>query len=247
LPRGPAARVSYGSNWEYRPQWRPGGRWVTFLTETTFAMRRADGTGGDSILWAGRADEGLVTPDGRWAVLRVGSTSSAAGGRDVYVLQLGVDSVPKPLLTGPYDEMAIALSPDGRWLAYGSDETGRLEVFVRPFPNVGDGKEQVSDAGGTGPLWSRDGRELFYLRRDNAMMAVPVGSDGSPRVGESRILFQVRSPLLAGLSSERYTPWDVGRDGRFIMVRAVGRDSKATRSLVVVENGLEEVKAMMRR
>ncbi len=247
LPRGPASLLTHGASPDRRPRWTPDGRWVTFLTDTTFAMRRADGTGTDSILWKGKADEGLLSPDGQWILLRRGAASAAMGGRDVYALHVGEDSVPQPLLAQPYDEMAIALSPDGRSLAYQSNETGRLEVFVRPFPDVGAGKVQVSSAGGTGPLWARDGRELYYLRGDKTMMAVPVAEDGTPEVGETTALFKLaQATRIDVLSADYYTPWDVAADGRFIMIRAVDTDA-GPRTLIVAENWLQEVKPQLRR
>ena len=245
LPRGPVSRVTYGAGPDRRPHWRPDGRWVTFLTDTSFSMRRADGTGRDSILWAGRADEGLVSHDGRWIVLRRGATSAAAGGRDLYVIRIGEDAAPRPLLATPYDELSMRLSPDDRWIAYQSDETGRPEVFVRPFPDATSGKVQVSSDGGTGPLWSRDGRELFYLRQDEMMMAVPVSADGTVRVAEQRELFR-RTGALTALNAWYYTPWDVAADGRFIMTRSIASDDNLGATLVVIEHWLDEVRAMVR-
>jgi serine/threonine-protein kinase len=93
--------------------------------------------------------------DGRWLLSRTGGTINQIGGRDILGQRLGVDSAPTPLVASTtFDEAAIALSPDGRWLAYESNETGRLEVFVRPFPNTGAAKWQVSTSGG----WPRSGR-----------------------------------------------------------------------------------------
>jgi eukaryotic-like serine/threonine-protein kinase len=241
LPRGPLSRVTFGASADRRPRWRPDGRRVTFLTDTSFALRRADGAGNDSVLWRGRADEGILSDDGRWILLRMGATSAASGGRDIFVMRVGEDTLPRPLIASPYDEMAMRLSPDARWLAYQSDETGRREVFVRPFPNVNDGKVQVSSDGGTGPLWSRDGRELFYLRRDEMMMAVPVDPGGTVRLDAQRELFR-RSGPLAHLNAFYYTPWDITRDGRFIMTRSVDGGEPAAETLVVVENWLTEVR-----
>jgi serine/threonine-protein kinase len=246
LPRGPVSRVTYGQSPERRPHWRPDGRWITFATDSSFSMRRADGTGGDSVLFAGRVDEGLLSADGRWIVLRRGAVAASAGGRDVFVLRVGEDSAPRPLLASPYDEMAIALSPDGRWLAYQSDETGRREVFVRPFPDVNAGKVQVSSDGGSGPLWSRDGRTLFYLRQDEVMMAVPADAVGSLELSRQRELFR-RDGALATLNSQYYTPWDVAADGRFLMTRLVSAMEEQPVILVVVEHWLGEVRGMLQR
>jgi serine/threonine-protein kinase len=246
LPRGPAARVTYSGVSDARPRWRSDGRSVTFISDSVFAERRADGTGSDSVLRYGIFDEGLVSPDGRWMVFRMGATASTAGGRDIYGLRPGVDTAPVPLVVTPYDEMAIALSPDGRWLAYQSDETGRIEVFVRPFPNTGDAKVRVSSDGGTGPVWARDGRELFYLRGDNTMMAATVTAEPALRVGEPVPLFRLPAHL-AELDAQWYTPWDIGPDGRFLMVRSAEGGRRNATPLIVVENWLEELKIKMRR
>ena len=245
LPRGAASVLTPGGG-AWRPRWTGDGRWVTFLTDTTFSMRRADGAGADSVLWRGGADEGLVSADGRWLLLRRGAVSSAAGGRDIYAMRLGVDSVPRPLLAEPYDEMAMALSPDGHWLAYQSNETGRVEIFVRPFPGVDSGKVPVSSQGGTGPLWARDGSALYYLRSDNNMMEVPVGRDGTLDVGHARALFPLPTGV-SGVPADYYTPWDIAADGRFIMAVLADADASGVGALQVVENGLSEVKAMLRK
>jgi serine/threonine-protein kinase len=246
LPRGPATRVTFSPDAEFRPRWSPDGRSLTFVSGAGLILRRADGTGRDSVLVHGRLDEGLVSPDGRWAVYRQGASSAASGGRDIFGIRLGVDSVPAPLLATPYDEMAVALSPDGRWMAYQSDESGRLEVFIRPFPNTGDQKVQVSSAGGTGPVWARTGRELFYIRADGTLMAVPVLAGPGLQVGEPNPLFKLPEDLLH-LNSQFYSAWDVGPDGRFILAKALGNGAGSTPPLIVVENWFEELRRRMGR
>ena len=246
LPRGPATRVTFGADPESRPRWTPDGRSLTFVTPNGLVMRRADGTGRDSQLIRFSVDEGVTSPDGSWVVFRRGATSAASGGRDILGLRLGVDTVPVPILATPYDEMALALSPDGRWMAYQSDESGRLEVFIRPFPNTGDQKVQVSSEGGTAPVWTRNGRELFYLRDDRTMMAVPVISDPTLRLGEPQELFRLPDEL-SYLDTQFYSPWDVAPDGRFIMARALDAGPRDTQPLIVVENWLEEVKGKVQR
>jgi len=168
----------------------------------------------------------------------------AAGGRDITGFRPGIDSAPGPVVVTPFDEEAIALSSDGHWLAYQSDETGRTEVYVRPFPETGRGKWQVSNGGGVAPLWSRDGRELFYLNRENDMMAVPIITSPSFRIGEPHVLFRLDEELLTGIEVDYYTPWDVTQDGRFLMAQVVGDAAGGSISTVmVVENWLEELKA----
>ncbi|HSA55391.1 MAG TPA: protein kinase [Gemmatimonadaceae bacterium] len=246
LPRGAATRLTFGAESDARPRWTSDGRAVTFVTTAGIFMRRADGAGSDSLLWSGLADEAAFSRDREWLVLRRGASSASAGGRDIFGIRRGADGALTPLIVTPYDESAFALSPDGRWIAYHSDETGQPEVFVRPFPNTNDAKEQISTGGGRAPLWSRDGRELFYLRADHTMMAVPVAAGAEWQRSEPRALFQLRS-ALAQLEPSYYAPWDIAPDGRFIFARSLegGRDRRAP--LIVIENWMEEVKAKVPR
>jgi serine/threonine-protein kinase len=246
LPRGPATRLTFGAESEARPRWTKDGRSVTFVTREGIFLRRADGSGSDSLIWRGLSDEAALSADGQWLLLRRGATSASAGGRDIFGIRTGgADTAQVPLVVTRYDESAFALSPDGRWIAYHSDETGRPEVFVRPFPNTTDAKEQISSGGGRAPLWSRDGRTIFYLRADSAMMAVPVAAGPVWRIGEPEALFRLRAPL-AVLDPTFYTPWDIGPDGRFIFARSVEGARNRGAPLIVVENWIEDVKAKMR-
>ncbi|HWH04456.1 MAG TPA: protein kinase [Gemmatimonadales bacterium] len=253
LPRGPLSRVSFGGA-SFRPRWAPEPGWVTFISQEGLVMRRADGTGSDSILRHGGFDEGAVSPDRHWLVVRRGAVGPVSGGRDIYGVKLGGDTAFVPLVATPYDEMAFAISPDGHWLAYQSDETGRLEVFVRPFPNTNAGKWQVSTEGGTGALWAKNGKELFYVRTaDTAMVSVPVTSGATISFGATRELFRLPHTLAASVSaalvatsSRYYTPWDVAPDGRFIMTRAMGSREAQQSPLIVVENWVDEVRRKMK-
>ena len=190
--------------------------------------------------------EAVLSPDAQWLLMRQGG-NVGAGGRDILGVRLGRDTVPVPVVRTRYDEDAIALSPDGRWLAYQSDETGTVEVFIRPFPNTDAGKWQVSSGGGTAPLWSRDGRELFYLSSGNDMMSVRVGAGATLTPGQPTVLFHV-PPDLLDVETIYYTPWDVAPDGRFLMARRVDRGpGAAAQTYVVVENFPAELKARLRR
>jgi hypothetical protein len=117
---------------------------------------------------------------------------------------------------------------------------------VRPFPNTDGGKKQVSSGGGVAPLWSRDGKELFYLSGSNNMMAARVATEATIDTDEPVALFHVGDDLL-GAESLYHTPWDVGRDGRFLMARLISGGPGDVESLVVVENWLQELKAKVRK
>jgi serine/threonine-protein kinase len=248
LPNGAAYRITFDPFSDSRPRWRSDGRFLTFRSDRTpsgLYQRLADGAGADSLLVAGIVDEGMVTTDDRWIVLRQGSVGQVSGGRNITTLRIGTDTAPRPLLATEFDEMAMAISPDGRWMAYQSDETGRTEVFVRPFPDTETAKRQVSSGGGHAPLWSRDGRELFYLSSTNHMMAAPVTRGELLEIGVPEVLFRVRPELLRA-EFLYYTPWDVAADGRFIMARLVSGDLNQGGALVVVENWFEELKAKVK-
>ncbi len=195
LDRGPASRITFDSSGDMRPRWMPDGHTVTYLSRRGGAglalyRRNADGTGAEALKLkvSGSIWEAVWSRDGKWLVF---GTGTAGGNRDVYAMRLGMDSVPRPLLATPAQERAVALSPDGRWLAYMSDESGRDEVYVRPFPNVDDGKWQVSLTGGGQPLWARSGREIFYRSAANQMMVAQVSASPRFSVANRHVLFSI--------------------------------------------------------
>ncbi|HEV8357324.1 MAG TPA: protein kinase [Gemmatimonadales bacterium] len=247
LPKGAAYRVTFDPQSDMRPRWTADGRFISFVRGTGgFYLHRADGSGTDSLIAGTRGivDEGVVSPDNQWLLLREGSVGQVAGGRNITGIRIGKDTAAVPVLATDFDEEAIALSPDGKRMAYQSDETGRTEVFVRPFPNTDAGKTQVSSGGGLAPLWSRDGKELFYLRADKNMMAARAIPGATIGFTEPAVLFHVPDELLAA-EALYYTPWDVARDGRFLMARLLGGDSGQSAALVVVENWVEELRAKL--
>jgi eukaryotic-like serine/threonine-protein kinase len=245
LPDGPLHKVTNDSAPAYRPHWTADGRDVTFVggnQSPGFFMHRADGVGDDSLLVRGFFDEGLIVPGGKWYVLRTGHVGPGVGGRHMLEFRPGADSGPVPLITAgkAHDIEAAAVSPDGRWIAYNSNESGQLQVYVRPFSEVNAAKWQVSRAGGVAPLWSRDGARLFYLRADGTMMTVRVTPGASPPLGDPVPMFVL--PVGVDAPNGNYTPWDVAPDGRFIMARAVAAEPIAPRAIVVVENWLQHWK-----
>jgi len=160
---------------------------------------------------------------------------SSSTGSDIWVLPMEGDRKPKPFLQTRFSERTPKLSPDGRWMAYSSNESGRFEVYVQPFPGPG-GKWLVSGDGGGEPVWARSGRELFY-RNGDKMMAVEVATEGSFSVGKTQLLFEGVYLSLSGLTS-----FDVTPDGRrFVMIRHDEPALPATQ-LNVVLNWFEELR-----
>jgi eukaryotic-like serine/threonine-protein kinase len=243
LPTGPFSRITFGDTSSVRPVWAPDGREVLYVSDRAGSgtgllfAHRADGTGTGRPLLLSKLDFGQIAPsrDGRWLVLR--TSASVAGGGNLLGLKVG-DTTLVPLVATPATELYPALSPDGRWLAYGSNESGTMEVYIRPFPETATAKWQVSTAGGSEPVWANSGRELFYLNGKSEMVSAAI-RPGSPfSVGEQKALFSVAPFVRAGsVHSYAVSP----DDRRFIMVRE-GEASQQS-ELVFAENWVQELRA----
>jgi len=167
--------------------------------------------------------------------------------RDLQLLTLTPTPRVAPLLETPSDERGGIVSPDGRWLAYESNSAGRFEIYVRPFPNVGDGQWQVTNGGGVQPLWARSGRELFYLAPDGALMMLPVEAHGTTWSAGAATKF-VEGRYFTGAGNNVARQYDVSPDGqRFLMIKdAGGTDpTSAPASLIVVQHWTAELKRLV--
>ncbi len=253
LDDGPLARLTFHPDEDARPRWTPDGRSVMFLTRraegrrSDLYVRRADGTGQAELLLsaANSTWEATGTRDGAWIVARTGGTSGQEGERDVVGYRPGMDSAAVPLLTSEFDETAMAVSPDGRWLAYASNESGRQEVYVRPFPDLESGRWLVSTDGGSSPRWAHSGRELFYLTPANEMMSAVVLTRPTFTVAERRVLFQFGADFVM---TRVYTSYDITPDDqRFVIVRNVSAQREERMQLILIENWLEELHEKMGR
>ena len=250
LDDGPLSRLTFDEAEDWSPLWAPDGETVTFVSfrrgDRDVWTKRADGTGEAELLYDGEASiiEGFWSPNGEWLVLRSGAIAAGPNTRDILALRPGVDSVPLPLLAEEYDEAEPAVSPDGRWLAYISNETGSYEVYVRPFPDVSTGKWQVSTEGGAMPVWAHSGRELFFVDNSRDLIAAEfdVGSSGSP-VGDKETLFTIPPRYFVSAANTLYGV--APDDQRFLMARPYqGSAEEAFISeLVLVQNFFEELEA----
>jgi dipeptidyl aminopeptidase/acylaminoacyl peptidase len=243
LASGQASRLTFAGSFNFRPEWTPDGQEVTFVSDRgenfDLYVKRADGTGtARTLLDRDRGvEEADWSSDGRWLVFREGGGVSG-GQRDIYGIQSGADSVPIQLATTEADELGPSLSPDGRWLAYSSSESGRNEIFVRPFPRAAEGKWQVSVSGGREPLWAHSGAELFYVNANDEMVVVPVATEPSFAPGTPRVLFSTVGYRHDGT----HRAYDVTSDDqRFLMIRLVEGSADAS-ELVLVQNWFEELK-----
>jgi Tol biopolymer transport system component len=246
LPRGPFTRLTFeGSN--VRPSWTADGRSVLYFSSggggnSDLQRRRADGTSApETLLDATRAIwEVVPTPDTTVMIVRLGVPPT----RDIYLLRRGAgsgDSAITPLMANDgYEEVAPVLSPDGRWLAYASNESGRYEVYVRPFPEVNDGRWQISGNGGNEPLWAHSGRELFYRAGNGDLIAVTVTGSSAFAAAEQRRLFSAGSYL----TNNAHTEYQISPDDRqFLFKRLVGSEIAGARAAtaVLVQHWLSEL------
>ncbi len=232
LDGAPAERFTFTGRGNHRPAWSHDGAYVAYVGDRSqgeweTVRRRSDGTGEVETLMSGGVNTAHYSRDGDWLVYAMESSSA-----DIFALRLGVDRVGRALLADDaYHEFNPVLSPDGRWLAYNSDETGRFEVYVRSFPDVGSLKRQVSTEGGTEAVWSRSGRELFYRNGAGELVSVEVIDEPTFSVRAQSVLFSA-ADFLASFSHPIY---DVRQDDQaFVMLREVaGREPDR---LILVQN-----------
>ena len=178
--------------------------------------------------------------DGRWLVVRTDNGARGAG--DLVGIPLQGDTTPVALVATPFTELHPAVSPDSKWLAYTSNESGANEVYVRPFPNTGDGRWQVSNGGGHAPMWSPDGSELFFLS-DGRLLAAQVRGTPSFDVAGVQPLFDVTG-LVIDPFHQSYAVEPGGRS--FLFLRPRGGAGPA-RSTVLVEHWLAQVSARLKQ
>jgi Tol biopolymer transport system component/tRNA A-37 threonylcarbamoyl transferase component Bud32 len=241
-------RLTFHPAEDRKPRWSPDGQSVIFLSARAGDLdvwsKRADGAGGEPELvydHAFRIAEAAWSPDGQWLVMRTAGVQDLTGGRDIVALRHGVDTVAARLLDADYDESSPAVSPDSRWLAYNSNETGRNELYVRPFPDVETGRWQVTTQGGTAPVWAHNGRELFYIDAGRRLMSVRYASDPGFRVEGVDALFTIPPGYDLAQVAALY---DVDpSDERFLMARVYRGDEQSPRvpEVVLVKNFFTEL------
>jgi len=249
LARDNMTRLTFNES-SYIPLWTKDGKRIVFQTgdkgDFGVGWKAADGTGTDEKLSS--MPDAVLHPsswssDGKTLAL----TAFSLGARTFHIgiLPIEGDRKYRPLLKEKYLFAAPQISPDGRWMAYVSDEFGRMEIYVRPFPEVNKGGPwQISFEGGESPLWSWNGRELFY-RNGDSVIAVPVQTEPVFKPGNPEVLFQgkyVPTPY------QNRPMWDVHPDGkRFLMMKdaaSAGEPPTApdSRKIVIVLNWFEELK-----
>jgi len=241
LDHGPMGKLTLEGRANFGPAWTFDGDAVTFASErdsgeAALFVRRADGSAASqSLLRTDRAiGYGFLTRDKQWIIYQ---TEPAPGSRDIFARRVSGDTATIPLAASAAAELSPRLSPDGRWLAYVSSESGQREVYVSPFPNTSASRTQVSLNGGEEPLWAPDGRELFYQTLNSELTTARIeAAPPAIRVVSRTPLFS-RAPYNRDFAAG--TMYDVSADGRrFIMTRMRG---EAAERLVLVLNWFAEL------
>ena len=239
-------RLTVDPAFDEYPLWTPDGGRLIFSsnregTRDPFWVA-ADGTG--SVERLGDSPDELypqaVSLDGNRLILRRGIQT-----QDLVMLTLGENEDVDPLFSSPaFAERNAEISPDGRWIAYESDESGRFEVYVRPFPNVDDGRWQISADGGREALWARSGQELFYRAQDGALMSVPVELTDMFTAGNASLVVALSSYTGTGVLFGR--TYDASPDGQsFLLIREEGIANAEGTIIVVVQNWTNELQRLV--
>jgi len=256
--RGSRTRLTFDEARDSTAVWSPDGARVAFGSGRNSAIpfvssaiyeRAADGVAPENRLFTGAPGE-IVVPtdwsdDGRF-ILLARAASVDAERMDIWAMPTATrDANPFPLLESPFRKHAARLSPDGRWLAYTTNESGRDEVVVQPFPEIARGKWPVSTHGGAEPRWRGDGREMFYVAPNGAIMAVEVHLAGDElELGAPYVLFEARLSTAETTPVEHYDSYDVSPDGeRFLLnerivgdIPEAGTDGTAPLAIRVIVN-----------
>jgi Tol biopolymer transport system component len=244
LARETMTRLTFDKSEDVRPIWTRDGKRIVYFSirdgKYSINWKAADGT--EEVQKLGSAPEVNLLPyswsrDGK--ILAIEEMNSAMTHVDIGILSMEGDHARRLLLREEYSQGHPNISPDGQYMAYFSGESGRNEIYVRPFSEVNKGKWQISTGGGESPIWSPDGRELFY-RNGGAVMAVPVDAKTTLNAGKPRMLFQGMYVTGYGESPA----WDVSPDGkRFLMIKAPQLSSAGiSRKINIVLNWTEELK-----
>ncbi|HET9064359.1 MAG TPA: protein kinase [Gemmatimonadales bacterium] len=245
LAGGPAVKLSIGNQTNDEPAWTADSKSVSYIAG-------APGTGSVGDVWvrpiAGGANATLVldddrpiseqrwSPTGEWLVVR--TTTPAAGAGDILGVRPSIGGAAVPIVATSRIEYSPTVSLDGRWMAYVSNESGRLEVYVVPFPNPGTAKWQISNQGGSAPQWSPHGNEVFFLDLQSHLVAAQVTTSPTFALLGQHTLFDASGYLRQSVSRRNY---DVTGDGqRFLMIQRAG--NAAGSQVVVVENWSEALK-----
>jgi Tol biopolymer transport system component len=230
LEKGTGLRIT--STFSQAPVWSPDGSRIVHNNGAGIAVRAANGSGDSETLLQRTAFPAAWSPDGRFILFMERGVKTRM---DLWALPMFGERREYQLSNSPFDEQSPQLSPDGRWLAYSSDETGNREIYVQSFSGegkLGADKRIVSTGGGKLPVWRRDGNELFFIAADGQMMATSVKTDGTEFQFEApKPLFKTRMFASEGANFREY---DVSPDGQRFLIGTLIGDTKAPPPIMIL-------------
>ena len=236
IARNTPTKFTFDPAWDFAPVWSPDGSKIVFSSTRdgvpNLYVKPASGSGNEELLLK---SSGSKTPadwslDGEFILY---SERNPKGKYDLWVLPLEGDKMPRPFGQDKFRKVGATFSPDGKWVAYSSDESGQVEVYVQPFPGPG-AKHQVSTSGGFRPIWRRDGKELFYVTTDRKLMAVELNTDSTFGYSLPKPLFDTR--IRGGLRA-----YAVSRDGQRFLINDL-IESSGPSPITVVLNWTADLK-----
>jgi Tol biopolymer transport system component len=243
LKRGTNTRLTFGPALQQAPSWTPDGKTIFYSSNANspphIYAKAADGSGSERAVLKDGND--LVefpwsfSPDGRYLAYERRDLTKSDTGFDLWVLPLSGDDKPFPIVQTSFEEREPQISPDGKWMAYRNNESGRMEVYITAFPG-GGAKWQVSTNGGTAAKWRADSKELFFVDSVDNLMAVNVSASGNAvQLGVPHTLFQL-------IGAQRQAgPFDVTANGKKFLVNS-GNTKEANEPLTLVQNWPAELK-----
>jgi eukaryotic-like serine/threonine-protein kinase len=236
--RGSSTRLTSDPASDWLATWSPDGRRIIFSSDrggSVFNLYRkaADGAGSEDVVFSSNEDKSVQdwSRDGKFLLYSVAMNGRRSffptASHDLWVLPLTpvnpTGNQPEPYLKTEFNESQGRFSPDGRFVAYVSDASGRYEIYVQPFPTAFGSKTIISTAGGVSPRWRSDGKELYYISADSKMMAVEVSTSPIFKAGIPRPLFQ--APIWGGGTFHNVTRYDVTADGKRFLINRVTADA----------------------
>jgi Tol biopolymer transport system component len=240
LARGVPSRISFDNASDWSPSWSADDSRLVYASSRSGAndiyAKASTGIGAEELVYESAKVEIPVawSRDARHVVFS--RTRSAGTGNDTWLLELP-GKKESAFIESPFDKIHARISPDGRWIAYSTNDSGMYQIVVQSFPDPNGGKWQITAEGGVEPKWRRDGSELYYLALDGKLMAVPVTAERSFKAGNAVALFQTPLTVARPVPS-RDRRYDVTADGRFIMVTPI---QSAVEPVTVVVNWAAEL------
>jgi hypothetical protein len=243
IARGAMTRITFDPREDETPVWSPDGHWIAFAaylrdgsqTRGVF-RRRADGSGGDELIWEDPNHSHVTdwSPDGKSILIELARPKQRS---DIFLIDIAT-KIARPLIATPFSESSARVSPDGKWLAYLSDESGRGEIYVQPFPSLGH-KTVISVDGGSQPIWSDDGRTIFFRGEKTFSSARLTVTGDIIQAATPQTLFP---DTFMRPQAVNHTTYEVFPDGSFLLFALPDEAASRQAAVVAVFNWLDEAR-----